>query len=376
MKQEGVNKIVVLSHLGLNKDTQLAATVSDIDVIVGGHSHTLLGDWTAIGLETAPYPIVVKDPNGSTVCVVHAWAYGRVLGALDVEFDEEGHVQNCDGTATLILGGTFTFKNANGDNVPVDEPTQQLINEVITNSPNLEIVGEDPEALAILDKYRQEIDVYMQTVIGVAAEDLWHIQIPGTYHVIAGEILEDGSQVAPIVAESIWAKVNDVGLDVNIVIQNAGGVRRDIPMGDITLADVYEIVPFGNSIVVLDLTGADMKNALESGVEQSRIGFVGAFPYVAGLRYTAEMSKAFGERITLVEIQNSDGTWSPLDPSKIYRLATDSYLATGGNGYDIFEKATAYWYDTGFLVDEAFAEYVAKRGVLYRPAVSLITYIP
>ncbi|MCB0240873.1 MAG: metallophosphoesterase, partial [Anaerolineae bacterium] len=90
----GINKIVALTHLGYDVDVPLAASVSGIDVIVGGHSHTPLGPMPD---PQGPYPTVVTSPAGEPVLVVSAWEWGKYLGRLDVTFDSAGVVQDYNG---------------------------------------------------------------------------------------------------------------------------------------------------------------------------------------------------------------------------------------------------------------------------------------
>ncbi len=97
---QGVNKIVLLSHVGYERDKQIAAAVDGIDVIVGGHSHTLLSntDEKAAG----PYPTLVKNPAGNDVPIVTAYAYSKYLGELKVVFDDAGKVKSAAGAPKLL----------------------------------------------------------------------------------------------------------------------------------------------------------------------------------------------------------------------------------------------------------------------------------
>jgi len=116
----GVNKIIVLSHVGLAKDLEMAAGLEGVDVIVGGDSHSLLGD--AGELATVPgaepvsdYPRVVTGHNGKTVCVVQAWQYAHTVGKLDVSFDSNGDVTACSGRPIFPLAEASTWKDSAGN---------------------------------------------------------------------------------------------------------------------------------------------------------------------------------------------------------------------------------------------------------------------
>src|SRR5579883_1104657 len=90
LKDQGINKIVIVSHCGVDLEKLLAA-IPDVDVVVGGHSHTRLDE-----------PIVVDHPDGSKAIVVQTGSYGRALGKLELEFDKEGHLDIADTKYHLI----------------------------------------------------------------------------------------------------------------------------------------------------------------------------------------------------------------------------------------------------------------------------------
>jgi 2',3'-cyclic-nucleotide 2'-phosphodiesterase (5'-nucleotidase family) len=110
---------------------------------------------------------------------------------------------------------------------------------------------------------------------------------------------------------------------------------------------------------------------LEFGVTQGG----GQFPYMAGARYIADMTKPKGQRITSVDVLTKNGKWQPLDSGRIYSLVTNSYLASGGGGYAIFKQAKDR-YDTGFMETLAFIEYVKKKKKIAPSAFTGVTYLP
>jgi 5'-nucleotidase len=370
LEDQGINKIIAVTHLGYEKDIELAEAVDGIDVIVGGHTHTLLGDYTDLGLTSAgEYPTKVQSPSGQDVYIVQSWEWAKTAGVLDIEFDEGGNVENCQGNAVLLVGDTFQQKDSEDNTVPVDEAKKTELLDIIGSSPVIEVTEEDPDALALLETYKAGIDEIRNKVIGVAQEDLLHIRVPGTH--TSGEEMPNGSYIAPIVAEAMLWKVNDVGQDVQISLENAGVVRIDVPSGDITVETAYALLPFGNSLYILELTGSEFKAALQAGVTRGG----GAFPYVAGARYTADMTKPEGEQIVSVEVKDADGNWGAIDDSATYRVVTNSYLADGGDGYDVMGNALGYRYDSGFMEAESFMEYAEHIGTLYRPQDTGITYL-
>ena len=99
-EDEGVNKIVLVSHVGLPKDEAIAAAVDGIDVIVGGHSHTLLSNTDENA--ASPYPTMVTNPSGVAVPIVQAYAYSKYVGEIQVTFDDEGKVISAQGDPHLL----------------------------------------------------------------------------------------------------------------------------------------------------------------------------------------------------------------------------------------------------------------------------------
>lgn len=362
LEGQGVKHIIVLSHISYAADLRLAAEVPGIDLIVGGHSHTLLGNFGRLGLKPqGPYPVAVKGPDEDDVYVVQSWEWAKVAGVLNISFDSAGRIKACNGDAFLLVGDSFYRKNDAGRMVLVDNEDKQPILADIAKNPMIKVLPEDAGMLKKLALYRSGIEELRNKEIARATEDLLHIREPGL-HINAGVNLPEGSSIAPIVAEAMLWKMNQVGLDVQLSLQNAGGVRTDIHQGPLTVARVYSILPFNNTLVVLTLTGAQIRAALEHGVTRGG----GSFPYLGGARYTADMRQPQGRRITELEVRGVIDKWSPVVDDKTYRLATISFLAGGGGGYTVLKNA-ADSYDTGFVDAEVFMEYAAELGELTMP---------
>ncbi|WP_147822480.1 bifunctional metallophosphatase/5'-nucleotidase [Salidesulfovibrio onnuriiensis] len=373
LEGKGIDKIIALTHLGYDRDLALAREVPGIDVIVGGHSHSLLDgvdDLAALGLRgSGLYPTVVKGSDGNDVYVVTSWEWAKAVGVLDLVFDGKGHVTRCGGNAVLLLSDSFRRKNAEGQKVELEGAERQKVYDIIAASPVAEVVASDKAAVELLAPYKAGIEAMRSEVIGEAAESLPHIRVPGVN--TDGLSMPQGSYIAPLVCDSMLWKVNSVGMKVDMALQNAGGVRVDVPQGKITVGTAYTLMPFGNTLAVLGLTGAEFRAALETGATRGG----GAFSYVAGARYTVDMNRPEGSRVTSVEV-NKDGAWQPLKDDAAYRVVTNAYIAEGGDGYEVLKKAAGYRCDTGFVDAQAFMDYVRKVRVLKRPASTGITFIP
>ncbi|MEZ4526584.1 MAG: metallophosphoesterase [Desulfobacterales bacterium] len=356
LESQGINKIIVLSHMGYEEDIALAEAVEGIDVIVGGHSHTLLGNVQDLGLSPAGlYPTRVYKKSGQDVCIVQSWEWAKAAGLLDLRFDDNGHIRFCRGNAVLLAGDNFQQRDANGNKADVSAEVKNELLAFIADHPAIEVLSEDADISALLLPYTSGIKAMNQEFVAQVAEDLLHIRVPGTH--TSGAELSNGSLVAPLVAEGMLWKAKSTGLNVQMSLQNAGGVRIDIVQGDLTVGKCYELLPFGNTLYILELSGAEIKAALQNGVTRGS----GAFPYVGGARYTV-----IDGQVTDAEIRNASGEWEALDDDRIYLIATNAYLAGGGDGYTVLAQAAGYRYDTGFGDAEVFMEYAEMLGTLHQ----------
>jgi len=243
---------------------------------------------------------------------------------------------------------------------------------------DFEVTTEDATLVSKLNTdYKPQIDVLKKQKVATVAEDLLHVRVPGWTHTASGTVMPSGSTVAPLVAESMLWKSNQVGQKAQLAVVNGGGVRVDLPAGDLTMGQVYSLV-LGNTLFVLKLTGAEVRAALDAAVAKatSTGNNGGPFPYVAGIRYTADMNQPAGQLITSLEIQ-SGTSWQAIDPATPYTVVTASYLAGGGDYYDVFKNATLYRVDLGFVDAEVFAEWATMKVTLNKaPADTGVTFVP
>ncbi|ACL06955.1 5'-Nucleotidase domain protein [Desulfatibacillum aliphaticivorans] len=368
IEEQGINKIIVLSHLGYGRDMALAKAVPGIDVIVGGHTHTLLGDFSSVGMKASgPYPTVIMNPENEPVYIVQAWDWAKGLGILDVKFDREGEVVQCGGRFTLLAGDDFLRKNASGKKTPVSPEVKQAIMASIQSNPEIEATPKDPEAMALLAKYSQGVEAYRHQVVAKVGRDLLNVRIPGSAHPETGEVLKQGSMVAPLIAQSMLDKCRSVGQNVQLSILNAGGARTDVQAGPLTVADVYNLLPFGNTVYVLDLSGEEIRRAIEEAVDQAFDPVkpnAGGFPYLAGGRFDVFKDNAPGQRVFGLEYMDDAGKWTPINEGETYKVAVNGFMAHGGDGYSILAKSKGERLDTGFVDAEVFMEYAKSRRVL------------
>jgi 5'-nucleotidase len=303
LSKAGVNKIVLLTHVGYEGEIELAKTIRGVDVVVGGHSHTLLGTETAPGWPPSrgPYPTVVTNADGGKALVVQSWEGERVLGRLEVTFDDKGHVKKWSSDQPIVID---------------------------------ESVPEDPALAALVAAFQKPIAQQRDRKIAVATETI--PQNPALGEKIADAMLEATASQKTVVA-----------------LINSGGVRAALEKGDITFGNAISVQPFNNKLVVMDLTGAQLKQSLEDIVEaeRSRTLWVSA-----GTRYVIDPSKPKGSRISDLTIAGQ-----PVDPAATYRVCVNDFLANGGDGVVTLKNATGYRYDTGLLDIDVFLDYLTKH---------------
>lgn len=312
LEAKGVNKIVALTHIGyddssiVDNDQLLAKAVPGIDLIVGGHTHTSL---------TSPV-LIDKDLEGKEkdpTIIVQAYQYADFLGTVTLEFDDKGKVSNFDG---------------------------RLI--TLSNYAN------DASALSALAPFKDIVSEYMNKEIGVSTA----VTLPSPRTSDPGN---DGTSVRN--SETVLGNLITAGMletarnsapDKNVIfaVQNGGGIRAAIPAGNITVGQVKSVLPFGNTLAIVDITGTEMKEMFEHSFKDYPKEN-GGFLHVSGARVTYDSSKPAGQRIVKIEYKNDAGEYVEIDAETNYTIATNAFTVKGGDGFSMLLKA----YDEGRATD-------------------------
>ena len=366
---DGVNHIILLTHYQYQNDLKLAENLRGVDIIVGGDSHTLLGDFKDLGLNSkGPYPTMAKNADGEPVCVVQAWQYSQIVGELNVDFSNDGVVETCDGLPHMMLGDSFKRKNADGDRVEIEGTERQAVLDAINADPKLHLVKGDTGAEALLAGFSSKVDELKAAKIGNISEDLCLERIPGQGKSKLCDVSQTsayGSDISNLVSHAF----RDMARTSDIAIQNAGGVREDVPAGDFTIGDAYKLLPFSNTLVELKMSGEEIKSVLEDALDYALNpeGSTGAYPYAAGVRWHVDVSKDKGFRFTGLEFKGpKDGTWTELDMDRIYTVVTNNYISSGRDGYLTFGTISKEGRVTDTYLDyaQSFVDYVRKVGTV------------
>jgi len=334
LTEQGVNKIILLTHTGIEVDTTLLPQLENVDVVVGGHSHTLLSN-TYKGAADA-YPLKFNSASGEPMYYVQAGSNNVYLGRLDVVFDANGVVTSAAGD-TILLSQYITPDTEMNDLVAeLSVPIAEMRNTAIGATTDVLLVGD--RAVCRVEECN------MGDVIADAMR------------------AETGAQIA---------------------IMNGGGVRASIEPGEITLGEVLTVQPFSNLISTFELKGADVVAALENGVSQlvvengkvKREGAPGRFPQVSGLRYTIDPTKEPGSRIVSVEVEGKNGDYAPIDLEAVYKMVTINFVRLGGDGYTVLAENAINPYDFGHVDYEATVAYLKANSPIKTEPEGRITYV-
>ena len=313
----GIDKIVALTHIGyddnaaVDNDLELAKRVDGIDLIVGGHSHTQLDQ-----------PVVIAEDNKGAdknpTVIVQAYQYNNYLGTVDIEFDENG----------VIIGRA-------GELISISDKK------------------EDPEVAKELKGYSDKITEVKNAPSGATA-----------VHALPNPRLSDSDVsvrnsetiLGNLITDGMLDKAKEFNPETVIALQNGGGIRASIDQGEITIGEIITVLPFGNTLATMELTGEQILEALEHGVSQAPKES-GGFLHVSGMKYAFDSSKPAGSRVVKVEVENEDGMYAELGVNTSYVIATNAFTAKGGDGYDVFKEV----YEAGKVTDLGFSDWENLR---------------
>ena len=289
LKAEGADIVIALTHQGLGADLELLRTARAIDLVLGGHDHLLVAN------------------HDGRQAVMKAGSQGRHVGVLTLTVDR---VEGRGGVPRVVWTPDFRLRSTAG-------------------------MAGDAVLAAKVQAYQARLDETLDVVIGETLTELdTRGFLSGSAETAFGNLLADAMRQA-------------TGADV--ALSNGGGIRGDTiypPGTRLTRKMVLTELPFGNKTVVLRLTGAQVRQALENGVSRARHPS-GRFPQVSGLAFSFDGRGPPGERVTRVTV---GGT--PLEDAATYTLATNDFLARGGDDYRVFKAGEV-------LVDSASGKLMA-----------------
>jgi 5'-nucleotidase len=240
------------------------------------------------------------------VRILQAGAYGRFLGMMDFDLAADGRIA-AQGGGPAPIGS---------------------------------VVAPDPRVAAMVADLARPLDEMRQRTVG---------RLPAA---LSNAGCRRGEcALGNLVAEAMLARIPHA----EIAVTNGGGLRAGRPAGQVTYGDVLTVLPFGNTVAVMGLRGADVVAALENGLSQGA-ATAGRFPQVAGIRFAWDPAAPPGSRVRDVRVGAA-----PLDPGRVYRVVTNDFMRRGGDGYAVFRDRALDAYDTGPVLDEVVAEAIGAR---------------
>jgi 5'-nucleotidase/UDP-sugar diphosphatase len=288
----GINKIVILSHLGYEPDLKLAGAVPGIDIIVGGHSHTFMGspEFSEMGLNpVTPYPNVLTGPGGDKVLIVHAWESNQMLGQIKLDFDDHGRISSYSGQPFIYSTDGFKLKDENGwSRVVSNTPQYVEIMQAIAKNPGIKISSSNPGMDSVLQPYVDQLASDLNTTIGTADEDLirGHDKGPGL-----------------IIADAFLWRAKKVDPTVQLALFDTYDVDADIFKGPITENDIQMVVDLRHNLAAVTLKGGLLKMMLEMGLDSHiKVKMPPPCFEISGFKMTIDMTRKSGERITDIQV--------------------------------------------------------------------------
>ena len=317
---EGCEYIICLGHLGIddesvgNRSIDLLENVDGIDLFIDGHSHSTRAD--------------LLDATDGTGMV------GNTM------VTSTGTKLESIGVVTIDAEGVITT----------------------STTPVADLTAEDADVAARAAAIQKEIDDEYGTVFAKTEVALNGEREPGnrTEETNLGDLITDAL---------VWGAERE-GTEVDAAVTNGGGIRASIAAGDITKKDINTVLPFGNTLSIVQVTGAELLEALEASTYCTPTS-IGGFPQVSGIEFTVDTTKAYDQgelypgstyygpkSIQRVTIETVGG--EPFDANATYTIATNDFMAAGGDTYYAFAAASVN-YDLGIAMDEVVMDYITEE---------------
>lgn len=319
LKAAGCDYVICLGHLGIdaestgNRSIDVLNAVTGIDVFIDGHSHSTLDQ--------------IKAATNGTGKVGNAYLTSTGTKLANV------------GVVDIAPDGTITTSN-----VPLDTLT-----------------AENADTAAVIRRIQQQIDADYGAVFAQS-----EVQLNGE----KAQVRTGETNLGDLITDAMLWQAGTLGEKVDAAISNGGGIRASLSVGDLTKKDINTVLPFGNTLYLVKLTGAQLLEALEAST-CSLPESIGAFPQVSGIEYTVNTGAKFSSTenypgstygkpnaVNRVTIQSVGG--AAFDPAETYTIVTNDFLGAGGDTYYTF-KSSPVGYDTGVPLDEVLMDYITAQ---------------
>lgn len=319
LKAAGCDYVICLGHLGIdaestgNRSIDVLNAVTGIDVFIDGHSHSTLDQ--------------IKAATNGTGKVGNAYLTSTGTKLANV------------GVVDIAPDGTITTSN-----VPLDTLT-----------------AENADTAAVIQRIQQQIDADYGAVFAQS-----EVQLNGE----KAQVRTGETNLGDLITDAMLWQAGTLGEKVDAAVNNGGGIRASLSVGGLTKKDINTVLPFGNTLYLVKLTGAQLLEALEAST-CSLPESIGAFSQVSGIEYTVNTGAKFSSTenypgstygkpnaVNRVTIQSVGG--AAFDPAETYTIVTNDFLGAGGDTYYTF-KSSPVGYDTGVPLDEVLMDYITAQ---------------
>lgn len=342
----GVNKIILLSHMQqISIEKELASKLKDVDVIVAGGSNTRMGDMNDTLYEgddafDEHYPYTSYDDEGKPVLVVNVDGDYKYVGRLVVGFDADGVVVT--NSLDEEVNGSWATTEANvaalgGTASPEIVAVRDAVQGVITTQYG-NVLG---YTNVYLDGRRSQVRTQETNLGNLSADaNLWYANLLSEETVDVS--IKNGGGIRTEIGSAI-VPPGSVDYSQAVLSAPAANSEAGTEEGAVTEGHLRATLRFDNGLVVAKVTAEELKMLLEHSVSDSAPGATpGKFPQLAGMTMTFDMTAAPGNRITSLEVLNSDGSVKDTvvadgavagDAARTFRVVTLNYLYNGGDNY-------------------------------------------
>ena len=318
LRDEGCDLVIVLSHLGYEKksspgaiyDADLARASHDVDIILGGHSHTNI-----------EHGLTLPNAEGHPVCITQTGGKANRIGYVNIAMRQGSRYAGCQYSVDSIVCSKLTA--ADYDLTAYGEDIRQLV-----------------------EPYRESLAAQMESPVGSATRTM--------------EKGSPQSQLGNFTADALMdIGYHLTGSRIDIGLMNIGGLRNDFLSGTVSIGQIYEVFPFDNAIVVLSLYGHDLRDLILNDAT----GRINAW---GGVQLTLDPQRQEGSIVTDILVGGQ-----PIDPDRLYNICTLDYLAEGNNGMTALRRAT-HTVTTNVFIRDAMIDHVNRLSARHEPLSAII----
>lgn len=347
LKNAGINKIIAVTHLGIEQDKKLAEMFPDIDLIVGGHTHTILGDYSALNIKSYDKNYPVKVNNGLSY-IVTAGYQGLILGNINVSFNKDGQISLNESKPKMLLN-------------PFDNSS---LNDEISRYDSFLLIEENTDALTEIENIYSSISLDMNKPVGETLDTLYTLKANPDYD------YNDhyASSLGSVLSKSLYTAAQTLNYKVDAAFINTGSLRVNIPKGTITYGLINQAAPYANDLYFVEIYGKDIITYAETYIsELVTLNNINSFPcmYGTSFKYDAANLKLTEKKI-LVNNQLKD-----IDENKIYNIVISSYLY---ENTDVFKNNALSAEKLNMKDKEVYTDYIIKNSPLQTMIDPVIIY--